>query len=154
MMEFEDNTQEVVKALTKAEQGILNAIGLLVMGKAVENLRKPRPHRGGGSFPTYDTGNLGNSITYKVTDRGVEVGTPVEYGVCIEKGVKAHWTSLRNLKDWCRRKLGDEKAAVRVQRSIASQDMPAMPWLEPAFMENVDEIQKVAGQEVKIVFSE
>ena len=151
---LENNIPEAMDRVDKMSMKALTAIGLFVMGKAVENLRKPRKHRGGGSFPTYDTGNLANSVTFQADGKQVHIGTPAEYGIYIEKGAKAHWTSPKNLMDWCRRKLGDAKLAYPVAKVIAKQDMPAMPWLEPAFTQNISEIERIAGQEAKLVFPE
>ncbi len=151
---LENNIPQAINKIDHATSKALHALGLFIVGKAVANLRKPRTHRGGGAYGTYDSGNLANSITYKVDTNSVDVGTPVEYGEYIEKGARAHWTSIDNLREWCRRKLGDAGLAAVIQRSIAREDMPAMPFLEPAFLENVAEMERIAGQEVKVVFPE
>ena len=101
---IENHTKEAVKELDEFKKYLLTQVGILVQGEAVRNLSKPRTHRGGGQFPTYDTGNLANSITYVVDEDKVQIGTPVEYAIYIEKGTKAHWTSVKNLTDWVRRK--------------------------------------------------
>jgi len=64
------------------------------------------------------TGELSKSLNFKVTDNAVEFyGAP--YGIYVEMGSAPHWTSVNNLKAWCKAKWGDEKFAYALQHHIA-----------------------------------
>lgn len=150
---IQSKISSVQKEIDNFTKYLLDEIGTLVQGAAVANLSTPTLHRGGRWFPNYDTGNLSNSITYVVnpTDNTVSIGTPLEYGIYIEKGCKAHWTSVKNLMDWVQHKFApaDEKEqksiAYAIQHRIASEDMPPMPFLEPAVWNNQEAIKRKAG---------
>ncbi len=59
--------------------------------------------------------------------------SPVEYSSDVEFGTKPHYVSPFVLKDWARRKLGDEDAAFAVARKIALFGTDAQPFMRPAF---------------------
>lgn len=148
---IENNLPKAAKELEDFKEYLLTEAGILVQGDAVNELSKPKPHRGGGSFPTYDTGNLANSMTYVVNKDSVRIGTPLEYAIYIEKGAKAHWTSVNNLIEWVKRKFKGmtekEQTSISyaIQHNIAKEDMPAMPFLEPAFLNNMDKLIDLLG---------
>jgi phage gpG-like protein len=149
---IENNLPKASKELDEFKEYLLTQVGMLVQGDAVKNLSKTRTHRGGGSYPTYDTGNLANSITYIVEEDKVQIGTPLEYAIYIEKGAKAHWTSVKNLIDWVKRKFKgmtekeQKSISYAIQNRIASEDMPAMPFLDPAFVSNFMKITNLLGK--------
>jgi HK97 gp10 family phage protein len=68
-----DNSPQVIKALTAAEEEVLWEIGMLVDNEATENA-------------PVDTGRLRNSITHEVEGRYAVIGTPVEYAPHVELG--------------------------------------------------------------------
>jgi phage gpG-like protein len=146
-----NNLPKAAKELDEFKEYLLTEAGLLVQGDAKDELSKPKPHRGGGSFPAYDTGNLANSITYVVDKDSVRIGTPLEYAIYIEKGAKAHWTSVKNLTEWVSRKFKGmtekEQTSISyaIQHNIAKEDMPAMPFLETAFMNNMFKLIELLG---------
>jgi len=147
----ENNTEAVKSELDRFKEYILEKVGILVEGEAVKEMKNPVLHRGGGWYPTYDTGDLANSITHQVSDDTVKVGTPLEYAIYIEKGAKAHWTSVKNLIEWVGRKFigmpekEQQSIAYAIQHNIAKEDMPPMPFLEPAVWNNLDRIKKLFG---------
>jgi hypothetical protein len=49
----------------------------------------------------------------------LEVGPTAPHALIVRTGTRPHWAPIRALKRWAARKLGDEKAAYAVQRSIA-----------------------------------
>jgi len=146
-----NNTELVKNELDRFKEYVLEKVGVLVEGEAVKEMKNPVLHRGGRWFPTYDTGNLANSITHEVDGEVVRVGTPVEYGIYIEKGAKAHWTSVKNLIEWVKRKFSgatekeQKSIAYAIQHKMSKEDMPPMPFLEPAVWNNMDKIKKIFG---------
>ena len=68
-----DHSQEVLAQLDKAEEKVLEMIGILVEGDAVE--RCP-----------IDTGNLMLSITHERQGKWEVIGSPVEYAPDVELG--------------------------------------------------------------------
>ena len=74
-MPYESNLKNVNKALKKWESNALEAIGFFV-------------ERAAKDLAPYDTGNLENSINFKVDEgkKAVRVGTNVEYAIFQEKG--------------------------------------------------------------------
>lgn len=146
---LQDNTKEALEKLNEYENYLLEKVGIYVKGKVKENLKKGKPHRNGKSYPIYDTGNLINSITYKVGKKLVRIGTPLEYAIYIEKGAKHHWTSVKNLIEWVRRKFPtlsnkeQNSISYAIQKTIAKDDMPAMPFITPAVEENLRDIKTI-----------
>lgn len=72
---FESNKGELLKKLKQAEERALEGVGVFVTGEA--SARSP-----------VDTGNLRSSINHQVNagEKSVKIGSPVEYGIYIEKG--------------------------------------------------------------------
>lgn len=75
---IKDNTEEVLSALDAAIDVGLEGIGIKASGYAALNL-EANPRR-------IDTGNLRNSITYKVQDRAAYIGTNVSYAIYVHDG--------------------------------------------------------------------
>lgn len=73
-----DRTAEAILAKEKAVRNALNAAGLVAEGYAKVHLEQT-PRR-------VDTGRLRNSISHRVRDDYVEIGTNVEYGIYVEFG--------------------------------------------------------------------
>ena len=57
------------------------------------------------------------------------------YSEAIEYGTKPHFVSASDLKGWAKKKLGDEKLAYAVSKSIAKKGTQAQPFMRPAFDE-------------------
>lgn len=74
---YESKMAEFAKRLAKAENKLLQEIGIGVSGQAI-------------MLAPIDTGNLANSINYKVNAqaKAVTIGTPVEYGIYQELGTR------------------------------------------------------------------
>lgn len=71
--EFEDNSGEIMKAFQNALERGLEAIGMTAEGYAKEKA-------------LVDTGRLRNSISHKVKDNDVYIGTNVSYAITVETG--------------------------------------------------------------------
>jgi len=67
--------------------------------------------------PVHDA-QLRNSIVGKV-DGDVLKYYMVDYAIYVNEGTAPHWTSVDNLKKWCKDKWGDENLAYALQRHIA-----------------------------------
>ena len=68
------------------------------------------------------TGAMERSVSVAVRggrEAEVEIGPTAKHAVFVRFGTKPHWAPIAPLKRWAAWKLGDEKAAYAVQRSIA-----------------------------------
>ena len=76
---MQDNTDEVLSALEKAEKRGLGGIGVTAGGHAKKNL-----------YPGHglDTGRLRNSISHATDKEGAYIGTKVEYAPYVELGAR------------------------------------------------------------------
>lgn len=72
-MPMESNFNQIYRQLRENERRALEAIGIFVRGEA--QVRAP-----------VDTGNLRDSIDYRVGTGRVVIGTNVEYALYVEKG--------------------------------------------------------------------
>lgn len=82
----EDNTDEVVSALSEAIEAALTEIGMTVETQAKALCPVGTPESTG--IPGYIGGTLRNSITFEIEDdeKAVYIGTNVEYGKYVELG--------------------------------------------------------------------
>lgn len=55
------------------------------------------------------------------------------YSAVMEYGSRPFYAPIEPLKDWARRKLGDESAAYAVRAKIAKEGITASPFMRPAF---------------------
>ena len=96
----------------------------------------------------FNLGRLGASIQVQRQARSVKlsrrlrgqaarvtyiVGTPLRYAASVEFGSVPHWAPIGPLKQWAKRKLGDEGAAYAVQKTIAKKGTKPQPFLRPAY---------------------
>ena len=75
-----DHTSEYKHAMNEAVTRALEACGIFLEGEAKDELENS-PRR-------IDTGNLRNSITHKVSDDTLIVGTNVNYSVYVHEGTR------------------------------------------------------------------
>ncbi len=59
----------------------------------------------------------------------------VEYGIDLEFGTTPHYVPIEPLKEWAKRKTGDEDFGYYVQKKIAEKGINAQPFFRPAFMQ-------------------
>lgn len=101
-VKFDDNSKEVLAALQNAVERGLESIGEKAVQYAVQSITKQH---------AVDTGNLRNSIDYKVDGDDVYIGTNVEYAPYIELGTgkyaltgggtyKESWTYMDEFGNW------------------------------------------------------
>ena len=75
-----DNTKEIEHAIDAAVAKALEAVGIFLEGEAKDELENS-PRR-------IDTGNLRNSITHKVSEDEVIIGTNSSYGIYVHEGTR------------------------------------------------------------------
>ena len=57
------------------------------------------------------------------------------YSAAMEEGTRPFYAPIKPLKDWARRKLGDENIGYAVQKKIAREGIKAQPFMRPAYHE-------------------
>ncbi|MBU0975093.1 hypothetical protein KKD03_05340 [Patescibacteria group bacterium] len=85
-----------------------------------------------------DTGRLRNSIKLFPSSPGAVkyiLAATVEYAGDVEFGTAPHFVSSKELRDWAKRKLGDESAAGAVAEKIRRAGTNAQPFMRPALMQ-------------------
>jgi HK97 gp10 family phage protein len=105
----------------------------------------------------HNLGRLGSSIQVQRQARSVKisrrlrgqaarvtyiVGTALKYAAAVEFGSVPHWAPIGPLKQWAKRKLGDEGAAYAVQKTIAKRGTKPQPFLRPAYMKVIPGYKK------------
>jgi len=105
----------------------------------------------------HNLGRLGGSIQVQRQARSVKlsrrlrgqaarvtyiVGTPLRYAASVEFGSVPHWAPIGPLKQWAKRKLGDEGAAYAVQKTIAKRGTKPQPFLRPAYLKVIPGYKK------------
>lgn len=100
-----------------------------------------------------DTGRLRDSIApdVKRTNRGTvgRVEAHAKYASAVEFGTRPHFPPVDALRDWARRRLGDENLAFVVARAISERGTKAQPFMRPAFNRNRKKIEGEFRREIK-----
>lgn len=86
-----DNSDEIMAILEGRIPSILDALGKEAVRFAKENIKDKG---------YVDTGTARNSITYKVKDDSVYVGSPLEYFPYLENGTGIHASDGQGRKGW------------------------------------------------------
>lgn len=90
-IKLNDNSDLVLNYFNKASNLCLEAIGLKAEDYAKKELSKAKPHKDSSIKPNVITGRLRNSITYKVKEKNLAVGTNVDYASFVELGTRKSW---------------------------------------------------------------
>ena len=128
-MPYESKIPDVKKQLSEVEERALNLIGELVEGKAKL------------LAPVGLSGELRNKIDHKIfvdgDDKGVAIGTDLDYGIYVEKGTGIYAVEGNGRKDpwWYFDPLDGEFHYTHGQHP--------QPFLEPAATENIDKIKDI-----------
>ena len=88
-----------------------------------------------------DTGLLQSSIIGEVKGHTIEISM-AEHGKYIEFGTPPHMPPVEELKEWARRKLGDEKLAWAVAYAIKRRGTRPYPFIRNTFNNEVTNIIK------------
>lgn len=111
------------------QQEIARAVFVLVNDIATTARERAPVDRGilrASLFAKVDIG-AGGSVTGVVA-----TGKEAPYAADVELGRGPHVVPIGPLRDWARRKLGNERAAYPIQRAIAQHGTRAQPFFRPA----------------------
>lgn len=99
IVDFEDNSPEVLKALENAVNRGLKVCGEKAVGYAQDELKRQlkKEHRANDYVAT---GNLLGSIGYKVEGDDCYIGTNVDYAVYVEMGTGIHADKGGRMTPW------------------------------------------------------
>ena len=89
----------------------------------------------------FDTGTLRTSIKLFPSSPGYAeyiLAAGVSYSQNVEFGSSPHYVSAKHLKDWARRKLGDENLAYPIAKSISKKGTKEQPFMRPALKQVKD----------------
>lgn len=126
-VKFTDNSKEVLAAMLEAKARALESCGLVAEGYA----KKATP---------VDTGNLRNSISHKVTEDAVYIGTNTEYAPYVEFGTGKYYPGGRP-DSWVYQ---DDKG--NWHRTEGSK---AQPFLKPAVADHAKQYRGIIESEMK-----
>lgn len=134
-VEFKSNRKEVEAEMRQAIEKALTMCGMTGERYAKENITKQK---------AVDTGNLRNSMTYRVAmdENAVYVGTNNEYAAYIELGTGAQNTIGGTPKpSWVYK--GEDGEYHR------AFPQPARPYLKPAVADHAKEYNKIIEETLK-----
>lgn len=126
-VKFTDNSKEVLAAMLEAKARALESCGLVAEGYA----KKATP---------VDTGNLRNSISHKVTEDAVYIGTNTEYAPYVEFGTGKYYPGGRP-DSWVYQ---DDKGNWH-----RTEGTKAKPFLKPAVADHAQQYRKIIESEMK-----
>lgn len=124
---FTDNSKEVLSAMLEAKARALESCGLVAEGYA----KKATP---------VDTGNLRNSISHKVTEDAVYIGTNTEYAPYVEFGTGKYYPGGRP-DSWVYQ---DDKGNWH-----RTEGAKAQPFLKPAVTDHAQQYRGIIESEMK-----
>lgn len=130
-IKIKSNASSVRAALGAQCERALEMCGLIAEGHAKENCTDKG---------IVDTGNLRNSITYKVGEDSMTVGTNVEYGIYNELGTGIYASGGRQTP-WAYEDINGNWHLTR--------GMKARPFIKPAISEHKDEYKKIIEDNLK-----
>lgn len=90
--------------------------------------------------------SIGTSLGVGVGGLGAIVHTGTNYAAAVHEGTKPHWTSVRNLEDWAKKKGINPYV---VQRAIARRGTKAQPFMKEAVEENGSALQRIADKKIQ-----
>lgn len=125
--DFIDNSAQVLAALREATERALEKCGLVAEGYA----KKATP---------VDTGNLRNSISHRVSENEVVIGTNVEYAAYVELGTGHYYPGGRQ-DSWVYQ---DDKGNWH-----RTNGQKAQPYLKPAVADHKNQYREIILFELK-----
>jgi hypothetical protein len=78
---------------------------------------------------------LNISLFPQILSNNYVLTSNADYSAAIEYGSRPHWAPIDPLKDWAKRKIGDESVAYAIQANIAEYGIKAHPYFRPALNE-------------------
>lgn len=128
---LQDNSDEVLEAFRQACLRALERCGMQAEGYAADNLTNQE---------AVDTGNLRNSITHRVDDNSVYIGTNVEYAPYVELGTGKYYPGGRPTP-WAYQ---DDKGNWHW-----TAGNPARPYIKPAVEDHKQTYRNIIEDELK-----
>ena len=85
-------------------------------------------------YAPVDQGLLRNKITLfpQILNNHYVLNSGASYSAAMEYGSRPYYAPIQPLKDWARRKFGDEKIGYAVQAKIAKSGIKSSPYMRPA----------------------
>lgn len=134
---FTDNSGQVLDALDSAKTKILNMIGLKAEGYAKKLCPVGTVESTG--IKGYRGGTLRNSITFRVEDDELSVGSNVEYAPYVELGTGPHF---QKPPEW-------EHFETERGKGVGRAYVHPRPYIRPAIEDHRDEYKQIAESELK-----
>lgn len=144
---------DVLRALDNFERVVMQEL-TLGMQKACMIVETSAKHNVTNNGTT-NLGQLVNSIWWEVglLTGGIIGGwvlVGAKYGGYVEFGTRPHMPPVEPLKQWAKRKLGDEKLGYPVALKIKKEGTKPQPYLYPAMEQNRDKLVALLGEAVII----
>lgn len=138
---FQDNSREILEALSDAETRILTIIGLKAEGYAKKLCPVGTTESTGKKG--YRGGTLRNSVTFRVNAAGdektLELGSNVEYAPYVELGTGPHFVPP---PEW-------ERFESERGRGVGRAYVKPRPYIRPAIEDHKEEYQRIAERELR-----
>ena len=101
-------------------------------------------------YAPFDTGYLKANITVfpQILSGHYVLNSAAPYSACMEYGSRPFYAPIQPLKDWARRKIGDENIGYAVQAKIAKYGIKASPFMRPSCQQVQDYWLKIYLKEV------
>lgn len=132
-----DNSGECLLRLGQARARALEIIGLKAEGYAKELC--PVGTEESTGIQGYRGGTLRNSITHRVSDEAMELGSNVEYAPYVELGTGPHFVPP---PEW-------ERFESERGRGVGRAYVKPRPYIRPAIEDHTDEYRNIMERELK-----
>ena len=136
-VDITDNSAAFLRALGQTGPEILELIGLKAEGYAKKLCPVGTPESTG--IPGYRGGTLRNSITHRVDDKVLSVGSNVHYAPYVELGTGPHFEPP---PEWM------ENNAER-GRGVGASYVKPRPYIRPAIEQHKTEYEQIAKRELE-----
>lgn len=136
-VDITDNSAAFLRALGQTAPEILELIGLKAEGYAKKLCPVGTPESTG--IPGYRGGTLRNSITHRVDDKVLSVGSNVHYAPYVELGTGPHFEPP---PEWL------ENNAER-GRGVGASYVRPRPYIRPAIEQHKTEYEQIAKRELE-----
>lgn len=134
---FIDNSLECLSGLDRAREKALEMIGLKAEGYAKELC--PVGTQESTGKKGYRGGTLRNSITHRVSDETMELGSNVEYAPYVELGTGPHFVPP---PEW-------ERFEAEKGKGVGRAYVKPRPYIRPAIENHAGEYRKIMERELK-----
>ena len=134
---FIDNSLECLRGLDRARAKALEKIGLKAEGYAKELC--PVGTEESTGIKGYRGGTLRNSITHRVSDEAMELGSNVEYAPYVELGTGPHFVPP---PEW-------ERFEAEKGKGVGRAYVKPRPYIRPAIEGHTDEYRNIMERELK-----